>query len=122
NVLVYATSNRRHLVKEYFSDRELGPQEGKTQEVRQADTVQEKLSLAERFGLTVVFYTPDQEEYWAIVKELAAQRGITMEEEELRRQALKWALFQNGISGRTAKQFVDYLYSELKLHAEAPAE
>lgn len=122
NVLVYATSNRRHLVKEYFSDRELGPQEGKTQEVRQADTVQEKLSLAERFGLTVVFYTPDQEEYWAIVKELAAQRGITMEEEELRRQALKWALFQNGISGRTARQFVDYLYSELKLNAEAPAE
>lgn len=116
NVLVYATSNRRHLVKEYFSDRELGHQDGRTREVRQADTLQEKLSLAERFGLTVIFYSPDQEEYVAIVKELAAKRGINMDEKELRQQALKWALFQNGISGRTAKQFVDYLYSELRLN------
>lgn len=115
NVLIYATSNRRHLVKEYFSDRELGRQDNRAQEVRQADTLQEKLSLAERFGLTVIFYSPDQEEYLAIVKELATKRGLEIDEKELRQHALRWALYQNGFSGRTAKQFVDYLYSSLKL-------
>ncbi|WP_258358808.1 ATP-binding protein [Moorella sulfitireducens] len=109
NVLVYATSNRRHLVKEFFADRASNA----TGEVRLQDTVQEKLSLAERFGLTVIFPSPDQEQYLAIVSELARKAGLTMEPAELRRRALQWALYQNGASGRTARQFVDYLRGEL---------
>ncbi|OIQ59202.1 ATP-binding protein [Neomoorella thermoacetica] len=109
NVLVYATSNRRHLVKELFADRPPNPAGG---EVRLQDTVQEKLSLAERFGLTVVFPSPDQEQYLAIVSELASRAGLAMEPAELRRRALQWALYQNGTSGRTARQFVDYLRGE----------
>ena len=109
NVLVYATSNRRHLVKESFADRTFNPAGG---EVRLQDTVQEKLSLAERFGLTVIFPSPDQEQYLAIVSELARQAGLEMEPAELRRRALQWALYQNGTSGRTARQFVDYLRGE----------
>ncbi|MBC7325148.1 MAG: DUF815 domain-containing protein, partial [Moorella sp. (in: Bacteria)] len=103
------TSNRRHLVKEFFADRT--PNAGG--EVRLQDTVQEKLSLAERFGLTVIFPSPDQEQYLAIVSELARQAGLEMEPAELRRRALQWALYQNGTSGRTARQFVDYLLGEL---------
>lgn len=127
NVLVYATSNRRHLVKEYFGDRDQAgtspPSQmmGRTangEEVRGGDTVQEKLSLAERFGLTVIFFSPDQEDYLSIVHELAARRGLDIEEGELRRLALRWALFQNGTSGRTARQFVDHLYGELALKKE----
>ncbi|MGI9861190.1 ATP-binding protein [Moorella naiadis] len=109
NVLVYATSNRRHLVKESFADRTFNPAGG---EVRLQDTVQEKLSLAERFGLTVIFPSPDQEEYLTIVRELARKAGLEMEAAELRRRALQWALYQNGASGRTARQFVDYLLGE----------
>lgn len=109
NVLVYATSNRRHLVKEFFADRASNPAGG---EVRLQDTVQEKLSLAERFGLTVIFPSPDQEQYLAIVSELARKAGLAMEPAELRRRALQWALYQNGTSGRTARQFVDYLRGE----------
>ncbi|MDK2821482.1 MAG: uncharacterized protein PWP31_1447 [Clostridia bacterium] len=108
NVLVYATSNQRHLIKEYFSDRKAA----NNNEVRMGDTVQEKLSLAERFGLTVIFPSPDQEQYLTIVQELAKKENIKIEPDELRRQALQWALYQNGTSGRTARQFVDYLYGE----------
>jgi hypothetical protein len=110
NVLVYATSNRRHLVKEFFADR--APNAGG--EVRLQDTVQEKLSLAERFGLTVIFPSPDQEQYLAIVGELARKAGLQIAPAELRRRALQWALYQNGTSGRTARQFVDYLRGELE--------
>ncbi|MDN5344029.1 MAG: uncharacterized protein PWQ18_140 [Clostridia bacterium] len=80
--------------------------------MRLQDTVQEKLSLAERFGLTVIFPSPDQEQYLAIVSELARQAGLEMEPAELRRRALQWAMYQNGASGRTARQFVDYLRGE----------
>ncbi|WP_406677204.1 ATP-binding protein [Moorella sp. ACPs] len=109
NVLVYATSNRRHLVKEFFADRTPNA----AGEVRLQDTVQEKLSLAERFGLTVIFPSPDQEQYLTIVSELARKASLQMEPAELRRRALQWALYQNGASGRTARQFVDYLRGEL---------
>lgn len=109
NVLVYATSNRRHLVKEFLSDRAPAAD----REVRLQDTVQEKLSLAERFGMTVIFLSPDQEQYLNIVEELASKAGLEMERAELRRRALQWALYQNGTSGRTARQFVDYLLGEL---------
>ncbi|OAT80735.1 ATP-binding protein [Desulfotomaculum copahuensis] len=102
NVLIYATSNRRHLVKESFSERQ-------GDEVHARDSMEEKLSLADRFGITVTFPAPDQEGYLRIVEELAGQRGLEMDRDELRQLALHWEMWHNGRSGRTARQFVDYL-------------
>lgn len=102
NVLIYATSNRRHLIRENFSDRQ-------GDEIHGRDTMEEKLSLADRFGITVTFPSPDQEGYLNIVQGLAAQRGLQVDPSELRRQALRWEMMHNGRSGRTARQFIDYL-------------
>jgi uncharacterized protein len=113
NVLVYATSNRKHLIRERWGDRPSPADE----EVHAGDTMQEKLSLADRFGLTVIFATPDQEEYLRIVRSLAEQRRIEMPWEELRRLALQWELWQNGRSGRTARQFIDDLCGRLGIPA-----
>lgn len=110
NVLIYATSNRRHLIVENWADRE-GAQHNNG-EVRASDTMSEKLSLADRFGQTVLFTTPNQDEYLNIVSALAAADGIDMPETELRTRALQWALWQNGCSGRTARQFVNSLNAE----------
>ena len=105
NVLIYATSNRRHLIKETWkdtSDMEL--------EKHHSDTVEEKLSLVARFGVTINFSTPPQKEYFHIVKELAARHPeINLTEEELLDQANKWEMTHGGMSGRTAQQFIDYL-------------
>ncbi len=109
NVLVYATSNRRHLVKEYFGDRTVPGQE----DVHPHETVQEKLSLSERFGVRVGFLTPDLESYMAIVSTLARQEGISLPDDELRRRAFQWAQWQNGFSGRTARQFINDLMGEM---------
>jgi predicted AAA+ superfamily ATPase len=114
NVLLYATSNRRHLVQERFSDRR-----APTDEVHFGDTAQEKLSFSDRFGISVTFGQPDQERYLQIVAGLAAGRGLRLEPAELRRRALEWAAWQNGRSGRTARQFVDFLAGELGM---PPAE
>src|SRR5262249_44875783 len=108
NVILYATSNRRHLVLERFGDR-AAPDD----EVHGQDTLQEKLSLADRFGVTVIFSSPDQEQYLEIVRGLAARRGLGIERARLDRLALQWAAWNNGRSGRTARQFVDDLYAEL---------
>lgn len=113
NVLIYATSNRRHLVREYFSDR-CDPAD----EVRSQDTVQEKLSLADRFGITVTYTAPDQEGYLAIVEAMVRQRNLVISSGELRELAVRWELRYNGRSGRTARQFVDWL--EGKLAVETP--
>lgn len=102
NVLVYATSNRRHLVRERFSDRNEAQDE-----VRREDTVQEKLSLADRFGLTVVFPSPDQARYLEIVEGLARQEGLQVPRDMLRQEALRWLLWHNDRSARTARQFID---------------
>ena len=115
NVLLYATSNRRHLVQERFEDR-AGAVNG---ELHGVDTAQEKLSLSDRFGITLTFVAPDQDRYLAIVRALAAARALPIEPEELRRRALAWALRHKGRSGRTARQFVDYLTGELGLAASA---
>lgn len=109
NVLIYATSNRRHLVVENWQDREQVQYAGG--EVHAGDSMSEKLSLADRFGQTVLFTTPDQQEYLRIVRHLAAEEGITLEPAELERRALQWALWQNGKSGRTARQFIDSIDS-----------
>jgi hypothetical protein len=113
NVVVYATSNRRHLIREKFSDRAAPDSE----EVHARDTVEEKLSFADRFGITITFATPNQEAYLAIVEGLAAQRGLRMERAALRARAIEWAAWHNGRSGRTARQLVDYLEGELGLGA-----
>jgi predicted AAA+ superfamily ATPase len=117
NVLVYATTNRRHLIQESFADRQEDDQ-GKGLEhddVRFMDTLQEKFSLADRFGITVTFTAPDQERYLKIVEKLAAERGLDIERQELRQSALKWELRFNARSARTAKQFIDYLEGKLGL-------
>jgi predicted AAA+ superfamily ATPase len=103
NVVVYATSNRRHLVRERFSER------GGADDPRGRDAVEEKLSLADRFGLTLVFAQPDQDLFLSIVDALAERRGVGLPRAELHRRALAWALAQGGRSGRAARQFVDSL-------------
>lgn len=110
NVVVYATSNRRHLVKEYFSDRP-SPTEGL--EVHGWDTMQEKLSFSDRFGLTLTFESPNQDKYLYIVRHLANQAGITLAPEDLEFRAKQWATRHNGRSGRTARQFIDFLRGEI---------
>jgi predicted AAA+ superfamily ATPase len=108
NVVLYATSNRRHLVIERFGDRAMPDDE-----IHAQDTLQEKLSLADRFGVTIIFLAPDQQQYLDIVVGLARRRGLPIEEATLRRRALQWATWNNGRSGRTARQFVDDLTAEL---------
>mgnify|MGYP002250766828 CR=1 FL=1 len=107
NVLIYATSNRRHLVRETFKDKA-----DRDEELHTNDTVQEKLSLVARFGVTIYFGSPDKKEYQQIVKELAKQNQIAMPEDELLLQANQWELTHGGLSGRTAQQFIDYLLGQ----------
>lgn len=108
NILIYATSNRRHLIKENWNDRN---DQDNNNDKHHSDTVEEKLSLVNRFGVTISYEKPNQKEYFNIVVNLAKRAGITMSEEELTREANKWELSHGGISGRTAQQFVDYLQS-----------
>ncbi len=105
NVRIYATSNRRNLVRERFSERE--------DDVHARDTSQEKLSLAARFGLRITFPAPDQGRYLEIIVGLARQRGIKIPEGELAERAILWDRWHAGRSGRTARQFVDELGAEL---------
>ncbi|HEX3029344.1 MAG TPA: ATP-binding protein [Clostridia bacterium] len=109
NVAIYATSNRRHLVKEKFSDRQGLLSENRDEEIRAQDSIQEKLSLADRFGITVVFSSPDKYKYLKIVEGIAQNRGLEIDRETLHKEALKWELWYNGRSPRTARQFVDWL-------------
>lgn len=104
NVLIYATSNRRHLVREKFSDKE-----DRRDDLHAGDTVQEKLSLVSRFGVTIFFGAPDKKEFQNIVKTLATRYGIQMDEESLLLKANQWELAHGGLSGRCAQQFIDYL-------------
>ncbi len=112
NVVVYATSNRRHLIREFFDDRPR-PRDG--DEVHAWDTVQEKLSFSDRFGLTLTFEPADQNTYLTIVRHLALLAGIKIATEDLEYRAKEWATRRNGRSGRTARQFVDFLKAELAL-------
>ena len=106
NILIYATSNRRHLIKETWSDRnDVEVDNG----MHRSDTMEEKLSLVNRFGVTINYSKPSQKEYFNIVIELARRQGIDMPDEELCREANKWELSHGGISGRTAQQFINYL-------------
>ena len=110
NVLIYATSNRRHLIREKFSDkRELDD------ELHNNDTVQEKLSLASRFGVTIYFGSPDKRQFETIVKALADRCHLDMPEDELYREANKWELSHGGLSGRTASQFITHLLGRQRM-------
>lgn len=102
NAVIYATSNRRHLVKESFSDRD-------GDDIHRADTIQELLSLSERFGLTVQFSKPGKELYLKIVKSLKEKHGLEIDDSELFIKAEAFALRKGGRSARAAKQFVDSL-------------
>lgn len=106
NVLIYATSNRRHLIRETWSDRS----DMSKDELHRSDTMQEKLSLVNRFGVSINYAKPSQKEYFDIVCKLAKRYdNITLSDEELCKEANKWELSHGGISGRTAQQFINYL-------------
>ncbi|MDD3222092.1 MAG: ATP-binding protein [Lachnospiraceae bacterium] len=104
NVVIYATSNRRHLIRETWSDRKQAPDD-----VHGGDSMQEKISLATRFGETIFYGKPDQKEYLSIARVLAKRYGIEMTEEEVEKEAVKWELSHGGRSGRTAQQFINHL-------------
>ncbi len=112
NVVVYATSNRRHLIREFFDDR---PRPKDADEIHSWDTVQEKLSFSDRFGLTLTFEPANQDTYLNIVRHLAVQAKIEIDREELEFRAKQWATRHNGRSGRTARQFIDFLEAELAI-------
>ena len=106
NVLIYATSNRRHLINEKFSERGSNLRED---EVHFGDTMQEKMSLYDRFGVTIYFGSPDKKEFNNIVIKLAERAGLTMDKDRLLLLANQWELSHGGLSGRTAQQFIHYL-------------
>jgi len=104
NILIYATSNRRHLIKEKVSDRD-----DRDEDMHRSDTMAEKLSLSQRFGVSIYFGTPSKKEFDLIVTKLAQKYGIDMPVEMLLAEANKWELSHGGRSGRTARQFIDHL-------------
>lgn len=106
NVLIYVTSNRRHIIKETWKDR------GDSGEVHGNDGMQERLSLADRFGLSITFTAPDKETYLEIVKGIVAQESLKIDESILVEEALRWDARQKGRSGRAARQFVNYIQAK----------
>lgn len=106
NAIIYATSNRRHLIKENFSDRE--------NDVNRSDTLQEELSLSDRFGLSITFINPDKAEYLDITEKLVADRGLDVDMQRLLESAEQWARRRGGRSPRCAKQFIDHVEACVK--------
>lgn len=109
NVLIYATSNRRHLIRENFKDRE-----ERDEDLHINDTMQEKLSLSARFGVTIYFGAPDMKQFQEIVRRLAEKEGIEIPEQELLAKANQWELSHGGLSGRTAQQFIDHIAAQYR--------
>ena len=107
NTLIYATSNRRHLIRETFQSRE-------GDELHLADTLQETLSLSDRFGLSITFSSPDKRQYLDIIHALAADRSLDVDPAELDLHAERWALERGGRSPRAARQFIAMAESRLK--------
>lgn len=106
NVLIYATSNRRHIIKENYSD---GNDIDAMDELHKSDTKNEKLSLVARFGLSIYYPSPDQQEFLNIVHEIAKRYSLDMDIQQLDKQALTWAIRNGAKSGRMAEQFVHTL-------------
>lgn len=113
NVLIYATSNRRHLVREKWQDKE-----DRDQDLHTNDTVQEKLSLVNRFGVTICYSRPNKKEFENIIKVLADRYGVTMDRNELLLKANAWELSHGGISGRTAQQFINFVIGQAEITKE----
>ncbi len=107
NVLIYATSNRRHLIRETWGDR--SDMKLTDTDVHHSDTMEEKLSLATRFGVAINYEKPTREEYFNIVTALAEKHGIAMQADELKKLATQWEMRHGGISCRTAQQFINDL-------------
>ncbi|MBQ7545134.1 MAG: ATP-binding protein [Synergistaceae bacterium] len=105
NILIYATSNRRHIVREVWRDRDDMEHKG---DIHRSDTVEEKLSLASRFGVAINYSSPRREEYRAIVRALAEKAGLEVDD-ALIAGADRWELRHGGMTGRAARQYVDYL-------------
>ncbi len=114
NVLIYATSNRRHLIKETWRDREDGQDE-----LYMADSVNETISLSDRFGLIIHYRSPNQNEYLAIIDHYLRAAGVVLSPEELRLAGHRWELEHSGRSGRTARQFVEHYLGQRKERPEA---
>ena len=111
NILIYATSNRRHLIKETWNDRsDVKVENG----MHKSDTIEEKLSLVNRFGVTINYSKPSQKEYFDIALQLCRRLGVTLSDDEIKAEANKWELSHGGISGRTAQQFANYLAGQNK--------
>ena len=111
NILIYATSNRRHLIKETWNDRsDVQVDNG----MHKSDTMEEKLSLVHRFGVTINYSKPTQKEYFDIAIELCRRLGVELSDDEIKAEANKWELSHGGISGRTAQQFANYLAGQQK--------
>lgn len=106
NILIYATSNRRHLIRETWNDRSDMQHDG---DLHRSDTMEEKLSLAGRFGVQINFSQPDRAHYHAIVEALARRQGVSVDKDRLLYLADRWELRHGGVSGRTAQQFVNYM-------------
>lgn len=113
NVLIYVTSNRRHIIKETWRDR------GDSGEVHGNDGMQERLSLSDRFGLSITFTAPDKEIFLKIVKGIAEQEHLMIPEEVLEEEALRWDVRQKGRSGRVARQFINYISAKNMKDREA---
>lgn len=105
NILIYATTNRRHLIQEKFSNED---------EIHSKDTREEQLSLADRFGITISFFTPNQNEFLKIVDGIVESKGLEVDKEYLHSEALKWEKWHNGRSPRSARQFINWLEATLK--------
>lgn len=111
NVLIYATSNRRHLIRETWGDRS-DMQHDPDAEIHRSDTIEEKLSLSARFGVTINFSSPDRQLFYEIVDTLTQREGIVIDQDTLHREANRWEIRHGGVSGRAARQFVDHLLSQ----------
>lgn len=111
NVLIYATSNRRHLIRESWRDRSESQDD-----VYRDDSMNETISLSDRFGLIIQYYAPDQKEYLAIIDHMLRKEGIKLTPEELRIAGVRWEMTHSGRSGRTAQQFVAHYLGQLDDH------
>ena len=106
NILLYATSNRRNLIRETWKDRADMEHEN---DVHHSDTLEEKLSLSARFGVRINYSIPNRNQFKEIVLTLAKRQGVDLPEETLLQEATRWEMRHGGVSGRTAQQFINYL-------------
>ena len=118
NLVIYATSNRRHLIKEKFSERRGMLSDNPDEEVHASDAIQEKLSLADRFGMTITYSAPDQEQFLEIAAGIAEKRELRVDPAYLRKEAIRWEMRYNGRSPRTARQFVTWLEGQVNNKTE----